>query len=487
MTIYIIGLGPGNYKELSLGATELLRAPLPIFFRTEIHPVVEYLREQGIIFKSFDYIYEQSTDFEQVYQRITEEVLYAAKNGDVVYAVPGHPLVAEQSVANILARAEEINAKVEIIPAVSFLDGMFSVLRIDPVHGLKVLDSLQMDKQGIDPRVPTIITQVYNHMVAADVKLMLMDYYADDHQIAVVRAAGVPGEELVKWVPLFELDRLAWINHLTSVYVPKGETIKRETCSITPLVDVMETLRSPGGCPWDLEQTNASLKQYMVEEVYEVLEAIDLQDTNKLCDELGDLLLQIVFHARIAEENGEFTLQDVIDGVTEKMLRRHPHVFGNVSADTADAVMVNWEKIKQQEKAGQTRTSRLDGVPIGLPSLIRAYKLQGKAAKIGFDWDDIKDVWEKVAEEMQEFREAYGQNNVDEMEQEMGDLLFSIVNVARFARVEPETALHRTNKKFINRFQMMEKLMLERGLQIESLTLRELDDLWNEVKGRETA
>lgn len=486
MAIYIVGLGPGNYKELSLRALELLCSQLPVFLRTEIHPVVENLREQGVAFQSFDYLYEQSANFEQVYQKIAEAVLGVAKNGDVVYAVPGHPLVAEQSVTNILSRADQIGIHIEIISAVSFLDVLFSVLKIDPIHGLKILDGLQLDEQGIDPRMPTIVTQVYNQMVAADVKLSLMNYYADDHQIAVVRAAGVPNEEVVSWVPLYELDRLPWIDHLTSVYVPKSEK-QSNTYDLASLVEVMETLRSPGGCPWDFEQTHASLKRYMIEEVYEVMEAIDQLDPNKICDELGDLLLQIVFHARIAEENGDFTVQDVINRVTEKMVRRHPHVFGDATAATPDAVMHNWEKIKRQEKAGQDRKSLLDGVPIGLPSLIRAYKLQGKAAKIGFDWANIEDVWQKVAEETQEFKEVCTLNNRDAMEQEMGDLLFAIVNVARFAGVEPETALHRTNKKFINRFQMMEGIISKQGGQLEKLTLQELDALWNEAKRQESA
>jgi tetrapyrrole methylase family protein/MazG family protein len=485
MTIYILGLGHGSYKALSIGALELLKASLPVFFRTEVHPAVKQLREQGVIYQSFDHIYEQSANFEQVYKMIAEEILSAAQNGDVVYAVPGHPLVAEQSVVNILAEAKKAGVRVEILPAQSFLDAIFIVLKIDPIQGLKVLDGMEMDKQGVDPRVPLIITQVYNSLVAADVKLTLMNHYPDDHQIAVVRAAGVPGEEKVMWIPLYELDRLAWIDHLTSVYVPKGEA-KNNTYDLTPLVEVMETLRSPGGCPWDLEQTHASLKRYMVEEVYEVLEAIDLQDTDKLCDELGDLLLQIVFHARISEERGDFTVQDIIEMVTEKMLRRHPHVFGNTLADTADAVLVNWEKIKKEERAGQERNSLLDGVPTGLPSLMRAYKLQGKAAKIGFDWDNIEGVWQKVKEETEEFKEAYTQNNSDDIEQEMGDLLFAIVNLSRFAGVEPETALHRTNKKFIRRFQMMEKIAQERGAELKNLTLCELDGLWDQVKGQET-
>jgi tetrapyrrole methylase family protein / MazG family protein len=487
-TIHIVGLGPGNYRDMTVGARELLRSPYPIYLRTEIHPVVVELRRQGVTFQTFDHIYDQAENFEQVYETIAESILQAGQIGDVVYAVPGHPLVAEQSVTNILAAAATRGLEVAIVPAVSFLDVLFSVLKIDPIHGLTVIDGLQLDKQQIDTTVPVVVTQVYNPMVAADVKLTLMDYYPDEYEIVVVRSAGIPEHEKVAWIPLFELDRLAWVDHLTSIYIPAGEPInKNRNYDLTSLVEVMETLRSPGGCPWDIEQTHPSLKRYIVEEVYEVLEAIDMHDMDKLCDELGDLLLQIVFHARIAEEIGDFTVQDVINGVTEKMLRRHPHVFGDGSADTSDEVMVNWEKIKHTEKAAQHRESRIDGVPVGLPALIRAFKLQTKAAKVGFDWERIEDVWEKVIEETQEFKVASENQDTDEMEGEMGDLLFAVVNVARFAGIEPETALHRTNNKFLKRFQVMEKILENKGKTMEKLSLEVLDTAWNEAKALEAA
>jgi tetrapyrrole methylase family protein/MazG family protein len=461
---------------------------MPIYFRTEVHPVVKEIEKQGIPFQSFDCIYEQAQNFEEVYDTIAREILQKAQFQDLVYAVPGHPLVAEQSVTSIIEGAKLQGIQIEIVPAVSFLDVMFSVLHIDPVKGLAVVDSLQLDPQKLTSNLPLVLTQIYNPMVAAEAKLTLMEYYPDEHRIAVIRAAGVLGEEKVVWIPLYELDRLTWIDHLTSVYIPPtSEVIGTDLYTLEPLVDVMETLRSPGGCPWDIEQTHPTLKRYIVEEVYEVLEAIDDGDMDKLCDELGDLLLQIVFHARIAEENDDFTVQDVIDGVTQKMLRRHPHVFGAVKAETPDAVMINWEKIKQTERAGQQRYSRLDGVPVGLPALMRAYKIQAKAAKVGFDWQNVKDVWAKVEEETSEYKEAVLRNHSDEMEAEMGDLLFSIVNVARFAGIEPETALHRTNNKFVKRFEKMEIIALERNLDMEKMSLEELDGLWNEVKGREPA
>lgn len=487
-SIHIVGLGPGNYRDITAGALQLLQSAIPVYLRTAIHPIVADLYKQGIQYQSFDIVYEQANDFDEVYQTIAQEILRVSLAGDVIYAVPGHPLVAEQSVVNILSMAKAAGVEVHIVPAVSFLDVMFSTLKIDPVNGLTVLDGLHLDKQTLDVKLPVVITQVYNAMVASDVKIRLMEDYPDEYQIAVVTAAGVPEEEHIAWIPLYELDRLQHINHLTSLYIPayQGQRVGR-SYDLAPLVEMMDNLRSPGGCPWDLEQTHSSLKRYMVEEVYEVLEAIDLGDAEKLCDELGDLLLQVVFHARIAEEKGDFSIQDVVDGVTEKMLRRHPHVFANVVADTPADVMINWEKIKLAEKGAQQRVSQLDGVSIGLPALIRAFKLQSKAKKVGFDWSVIEDVWQKVSEETAEFKEVYQQKNADQMEAEMGDLLFAIVNVARFAGVEPETALHRTNNKFIKRFKSMESMAFQRGIQLEKLPLIQLDELWNEAKRHETA
>jgi tetrapyrrole methylase family protein/MazG family protein len=247
------------------------------------------------------------------------------------------------------------------------------------------------------------------------------------------------------------------------------------------VIDIMARLRSPGGCVWDIEQNHRSLRRYIVEEVYEVLEAIDLAEGDKLCEELGDLLLQIVFHARIAEECGEFSVQDVVDTVTDKMVRRHPHVFGDISVRDAAEVIVNWERIKRREHPGE-RPSVLDGVPKGLPSLMRAFKLQAKAAKVGFDWNSVAPVWEKIYEELDELREAADGGPKEAVEGELGDVLFSVVNLARFFDIEPETALNVTNNKFIRRFARVEAAVKGRGLKWKDFTLEQLDDLWNEAK-----
>lgn len=248
------------------------------------------------------------------------------------------------------------------------------------------------------------------------------------------------------------------------------------------LLEIMKTLRSPGGCPWDREQNHESLKKYLIEETYEVLEAIDLKSPDKLCEELGDLLLQIVFHARIAEENGQFKMEDVIQGISRKMIHRHQHVFGEKHAETADDVLDIWEDIKKEEKGIKTQTSVLKDVPSILPSLMRSYKVQEKAAKVGFDWDYVEDAWKKVEEETKEFQEAYKSSNMEKAEEELGDLLFAIVNVARFLKIQPELALTGTIEKFIKRFEYIETKSSEAGKKLTEMTLEDMDLLWEEAK-----
>ena len=239
--------------------------------------------------------------------------------------------------------------------------------------------------------------------------------------------------------------------------------MKKERYGFEDLVEIMKTLRSPNGCPWDREQDHESLKKYLIEETYEVIEAIDLKSPGKLCEELGDVLLQVVFHAAIAEENGRFTIYDVIDGISRKMVHRHEHVFGKAHAETSDDVLELWDKIKKQEKGAKSQTEIMKDVPVVLPALMRSYKVQEKAAKVGFDWDDIEDAWKKVYEEMEELYEVYKSGDLEKTEEELGDLLFAVVNVSRFLKIQPELALTKTINKFIKRFEYIETTSADNG------------------------
>lgn len=247
------------------------------------------------------------------------------------------------------------------------------------------------------------------------------------------------------------------------------------------LVSIMRRLRSENGCPWDRAQSHQTLRQYLLEETYEVLEALDDQDQEELKIELGDLLLQIVFHAQIADENDEFDIWDVVQGINEKLIRRHPHVFGEMKLATPEAVRENWEKIKMKEG----KKSVIDGVPRELSGLLRAFRLQKKAAQVGFDWDDVSQVWQKLNEEEEELKEAIETRNPARIEEEFGDLLFSLVNLSRFIKVNPEDALRQTINKFIRRFKLIEAKLNEIGKTPEDCTLAEMDRIWDKVKAEE--
>ena len=479
--ITIVGLGPGDYKQLSLEALDILKEAETLVLRTEKHPVVDRIREMGIIFTSCDDIYDSGESFDDTYDRISDRVLkLCSERGHVVYAVPGHPLVAEKSVELINAKAGA-DIQIRLISALSFIDVILSALRIDPAYGLKIVDGLSIKIQKPDQKCGNIITQVYDRLVASEVKLMLMDYYVDDFEICVIRAAGVEGQERILKIPLYELDRIEWVDYLTSVYVPPAlEGAKYK--SFSDLVELMETLRGEGGCPWDREQTRESLKPYLLEETYEVLDAIEKDDLDLIIEELGDVLLQVVFHSQIAKEDGEFDINEVTSSIVNKLVIRHPHVFGDVKATSESGALKSWEASKREHKGMETYTQALVDIPEILPSLMRAYKVQQKAALAGFDWDSVEDAFSKVYEETEEVREVYKTGEKDIIEEEIGDLLFSVVNVSRFLKIQPELALRATTEKFIKRFRYIEETALQSGKKLDKMSLQEMDKLWNEAK-----
>ncbi len=251
---------------------------------------------------------------------------------------------------------------------------------------------------------------------------------------------------------------------------------------IDDLREIMRILRSPGGCPWDREQNHASIKKSLIEETYEVIEAINKEDDTLLCEELGDVLLQVVFHAQMADERNAFGFDEITDGICKKLIERHPHVFGDIKVDNSAEVLVNWEQIKSQSKNRKTQTDKMLSVPRELPALMRSTKLQEKAAKVGFDWDNADGAFDKIDEEARELKEAYKSGETEHIKEELGDLLFSVVNVSRFLNVDAEEALTLSADKFLNRFAVVEKLADERGIDMKSSSIEELDRLWDEAK-----
>ena len=511
-TLTIVGLGPGAAGHLSLETLQLLEERF-VILRTEIHPTVAELKRRGISFISCDGWYEKEATFEEVYDKISSFVVEQAKEKDVVYAVPGSPLVAERTVVLLREKAGLCNIPLTIKPAMSFLDLAYVELGIDPIDGLRVIDAQDFSALSDAGQYPLMVTQVYNQMVASDMKLALMEILPDETAVYFLRNLGLEEEECRR-VPLFEIDRQPVIDHLTSVFIPRQPQevlqsvsgiekeeertgiadeaghwkrfplLKRKTeFDVRPLADVMQVLREPGGCPWDREQDFDTIRANLIEECYEFLEAVDDKDTHGMAEELGDILMQVVFHSRMAEEKGMFTLQDVIDGVTDKLIERHPHVFGSVKVANSEEVLTNWDAIKLQEKPERKRV--LDGIYKGLPSLLRAHKIQRRVAKVGFDWTETEDVKNKVLEEWEEFNEAAALQKQDEMEKELGDLYFSMVNFARHLGLDSETALNRCNNRFVTRFEHVEDCVLESGKDWKEYSLDELDRFWDEAKKSE--
>jgi len=477
--IKIVGLGPGAKDALTIGTLELLKSSHKVLFRTEKHPNVEYLKTQGVIFETYDSFYEKYDSFDEVYKNIEEDIIEKhAQCKNLVYAVPGHPLVAEKSVTLLLKLCEENNIEVEILPAVSFIDAVMESLKIDPIEGIKI-DAFDINNQVLDKRVGLIITQVYNGFIASETKLALSEYYSDDTEIYFVRAAGVKEIESIRKIKLYDLDRQEDIDYLTSIYIPRD---LNNTIDFYDLLKVMDTLRGEDGCPWDMEQNHESLKRYLIEECYEVLEAIDENNDEMLVEELGDVLLQVVFHAQIGKEDGYFNINDIIKAITNKMILRHPHVFGDVKVKGSEEVLTNWEEIKGKEKNFSSYTDTLKHVAKNLPGLIRAEKVQGKAAKVGFDWNNADPALEKVLEELEEVKDVYKTNNRAKIQEEVGDLIFAAVNVARLLDIDPEFAVNYTIDKFIKRFQFIEESAGKKGLDLKDMTLDEMDQLWNEAK-----
>lgn len=479
--IFILGLGPGDPGLLTLKAAELIQSAERIYLRTSEHPTVSSL-PPDLDQVSFDDLYQQEKAYESVYEHISQKIIKLAKESPgLIYAVPGDPFTAEATPAMICALAEEDGLVVEVIPGVSFLEPTFSALSADPLPQINILDAHEMQTAyfpAFPPDQPALIAQVSSKKIASDVKLVLNMIFPDDHLVHLVHDAGTE-DELVESIPLYELDRSQRIENRTSLFVPplpKGS-------SMESFQEIIAHLRSPEGCPWDREQDHQTLRPNLLEEAYETLEAIDRDDPDAMKEEFGDLLLQIVLHAQIGNEYGEFTMSDIIHGIQTKLIQRHPHVFSDLNLDQADAVIKNWEAIKAQERElnGEIHKGLLDGVPKSLPALTQAVTYQKRAARVGFDWKDLQAVLDKIPEEI---NELMAESTRERQSAEIGDLLFSVVNVARWLEVDAESALRDANQRFKKRFKFIEKKARAEERELSSMDLDELDQLWEQSKTR---
>lgn len=474
--IIVVGLGPGSPKYLTREAQRYLAGGHPLYFRTMKHPSAHFYASGRAKTNSFDRLYDRCADFEQVYRIMASTLIKALRRYDTIcYAVPGHPLVGEATVELLMKMSPRSGISLQIVDGLSFVEPLLSCLEIDLLDGVTIYDALVIDRLKEPCRTHLIIAQVYNRSLASRVKLKLLELYSSDYPVTIVKAAGMPQEKSWK-IPLHTLDHNALFNHFTTIYLSPSPT-----GTIGDLTDLMTRLRAEDGCPWDRQQTHQSLRQYLIEEAYEVIAAIDSMDDVSLCEELGDLLLQVVFHSQIAREENRFDLARVIDSIVTKLIRRHPHVFGEQEAADALQVKLLWEQIKANERNKEKEAFPIS-VDHALPALLKAYKLQKRAAEIGFDWPCIKGPLAKAREELLELEEACENENQQAIEEELGDYLFTVVNIARFLGVNPELALGKTISKFIERFQYVIAQAEKNGRPLSSFSLDELDRWWEEAK-----
>ena len=471
----VAGLGPAGPDLLTAATTSALERIAVRFVRTARHPAASAVTGAT----SFDSLYEESATLEDVYAGIVEALVAAASaapSGEVLYLVPGSPAVAERTVE--LLRADG-RVELDVLPALSFLDLAWARLGVDPLAaGVRLVDGRRFAEDAAGERGPLLVAQCDSAAVLSDVKLAVDDPPAT---LTVLQRLGLP-DESVSEVAWDDLDRVVEPDHLTSLWI--ASLAAPVASELVRFAELVRTLRQR--CPWDREQTHASLTRHLLEEAYETVEAIEGlaavdgdsgEGMDHLEEELGDLLFQVCFHTTLAAEAGHFTLADVAKGIHDKLVHRHPHVFGSVQADTAGQVVANWDRIKAEEKG---RASVMDGIPSALPSLLHAAKVQRRAASLGFDWESVEGAYPKVAEELEELQ-------AEPSEEELGDLLFAVVNVARHLGFDPEAALRGATGKFRVRFTAVEGLARGRGLDLATLDLAGLDALWDEVKATSRA
>lgn len=343
--ISVVGLGPGDLEQLPMGVYRLLKRNEPIYLRTKLHPVVSELEQEGFEFHSFDEVYEKNNQFEEVYDAITAELIEIASKQDIIYAVPGHPMVAEKSVQLLLANQQGI--EIDIKGGKSFLDDLFQAVQIDPIEGFQLVDALDLKQDELALGQHIIIMQVFNQYIASDVKLTLTEKYPDNHMVALVDAAGSKTEK-VDWLRLVDIDQMEGVHNLTSMYVPPLAR-DEQTKSFQTLQYYIDRIMGEQGDIWIKQQTHESLLPYLEEETAEFISAVENEDDVNMVEELGDILMQVLYHTNLGEQAGYFSLEEVLETLNKKLRRRHPHVFDGVEAASIEEVEKLWQKIKAEE------------------------------------------------------------------------------------------------------------------------------------------
>lgn len=470
--ITVVALGPDSADHLTLGAVKALKAADGVLLRTGRHGAAAWLAAENITFETLDALYDEAEDFNRLNTAAAEAVLLKAK-GMLAFCYCVADPATDETVAALSAR----NVSIKIIAGVSQADcaranvltmgaGMPGALCCVPAAGFTL--------RHIDPVIPLLVMELNDRLAAGEVKLALLRIFPPNAKIVF------SGKEIL----LQDLDRQKAYDHLSYVYVPATALEERDRYTFGDLLSVMERLRRPvDGCPWDIEQTHESLREFVIEEAYEVVDAVNQGDSARIADELGDLLLQVVFHAQIAKEHGEFDIGDITTAICHKMITRHAHIFGDIHCETAEDVLRSWEAIKKKEKGLETGAELMQDVPRHLPALMRAAKIQKKAKQVGFDWDTPHAALAKVREEADEVQAELAMDR--DPQEELGDLLFAVVNTARLAGIQPELALSAATEKFIRRFELMESAVRTDGKRLNDMTLMEMDTYWDAVKREE--
>lgn len=462
--IRVVGLGPGDPAQLPAAILDAITSAPRLLLRTRIHPMADWLAAKGIDFETCDDLYQSSADFPSLYRAIANRVIETSS----VFAVPGNPLFGEESVSLLTKETD-----VEILSAPGFVEVCLGAVRRSFSGSLQIWNAHEPVAMWQDSRSDQLIYNLDSKAAASETKLRLLRFFAPEHSVFLIFNGGTPQESVVR-LPLSEMDHVDF-HPLVSAFVD-GIPLDRPS-GFYGLVDVVDTLLGPNGCPWDKEQTHESLKKHLIEESYETIEAIDSADPEKLCEELGDLLLQPLMHSQMDAVEGLYDIDDVIAGISDKLIRRHPHVFGDTDVQSSAEVLNNWDQIKQKEK--QIKSSVLGGVPSSLPALLRAFEISKRAARTGFEWQSIESVWAKVKEEQIELESAVASGERDRIESEFGDLLFTLVNIARWLEIEPEEALRKMVNRFQKRFEQMESATT---IPLRELSADDWDNLWKSAK-----
>lgn len=466
--IILVGLGTDKF-DLTLKAQNLIKSNLVKIVRTSLTLSANALKEYDKDYISLDDVYEKSRNFDTLNKNLAKQVISYAKDSDVVYFVDGS-VNTDNSCKEIIKKYKNI----EIYTGVSYADKTFERLKIceESFSQFSAYDIINYDT--ISPK--SVIYAITSKQIASNVKLRLMEVFGEEIKIYFT------DNKTVKQIYLYELDRQDSYDYSTTIYIPSLNYLQKTNYEFYDLVKIVTALRSENGCPWDKVQTYESLQKNLIEECYELIDALNSKDIENIVEELGDVLLQCVFYAVLGSEDEKFTIRDAINSICSKLITRHTHVFGQDSATSSNDALLVWNKNKAIEKGYKNGTEYLLSVPKTLPALMKAQKVTDRASKYNFDFENVSQAFDKVYEEIKEVETEIKKGDDKNLFKECGDLLFSVVNVCRMLKIDSESALICSLDKFLSRFERLEKAILTDGKDIKKMSAKEIDEYYNKIK-----